>query len=71
MTLWLWSRYAESMDFRAYDTVSHKHSYPGAQEGQPVDIGVAQLGVVPGKAPHIIPPAVADRVVGVHHVAVI
>ena len=44
---------------------------PGAQEGQPVDIGVAQLGVVPGKAPHIIPPAVADRVVGVHHVAVI
>ena len=29
MTLWLWSRYAESMDFRAYDTVSHKHSYGG------------------------------------------
>ena len=29
MTLWLWSRYAEPMDFRAYDTVSHTFAYGG------------------------------------------
>ena len=29
MTLWLWSRYAEPMDFRAYDTHSHTYSYGG------------------------------------------
>ena len=27
MTLWLWSRYAEPMDFRAYDTHGHTYSY--------------------------------------------
>lgn len=29
MTIWLWSKYAEAYDFRAYDTVSHKYSYGG------------------------------------------
>lgn len=29
VTAWLWSRYAEAFDFRAYDTVSHKYSYGG------------------------------------------
>lgn len=27
MTVWLWSKYAEAYDFRAYDTVSHPFSY--------------------------------------------
>ena len=29
MTLWLWSRYAQAMDFRAYDNESHAYSYGG------------------------------------------
>jgi len=29
ITVWLWSKYAEAFDFRAYDTVSHKYSYGG------------------------------------------
>jgi hypothetical protein len=29
MTIWLWSRYAQPMDFRAYDVVSHFYSYGG------------------------------------------
>lgn len=29
MTVWLWSKYAEAFDFRAYDTVKHKYSYGG------------------------------------------
>ena len=44
---------------------------PGTQEGQPVDISITQLGIVPGKSAHIIPPAMANRVIGVHHVTVI
>ncbi|MDQ8734753.1 hypothetical protein [Paenibacillus sp. LHD-38] len=27
MTVWLWSKYAEAYDFRAYDTVQHEFSY--------------------------------------------
>ena len=41
------------------------------QEIQPVDIGVAQLRIVPCKASDIIPPAMADSIIGVHHVAII
>lgn len=29
MTLWLWSKYSEAYDFRAYDTQTHKLSYGG------------------------------------------
>ena len=29
LTVWLWSRYTEAMDFRAYDTVTHIYSYGG------------------------------------------
>lgn len=29
ITVWLWSKYSEAFDFRAYDTVSHKYSYGG------------------------------------------
>ena len=37
MTLWLWSKYAEAFDFRAYDTVSHAFSY-GDMDNHPEGI---------------------------------
>ncbi|KAI7258022.1 hypothetical protein KC345_g10643 [Hortaea werneckii] len=37
MTLWLWSRYAEAFDFRAYDTASHTFSY-GDMDNHPEGI---------------------------------
>jgi len=56
MTLWLWSRYAEPCDFRAYDTVSHAYSYGGVMN---VPEGVANTNEIylklfdamPGKQP--------------------
>jgi hypothetical protein len=37
VSIWLWSKYAEAFDFRAYDTVIHKHSYGGI-DNQPEGI---------------------------------
>lgn len=58
MTLWLWSRYGEAMDFRAYDTVSHAYSYGGVMN---VPEGIANTNEIylklfdrmPGKQPVI------------------
>lgn len=58
MTAWLYSRYAETYDFRAYDKVSHKHSYGGVNNDPE---GIANTNEVylklfeemPGKQPII------------------
>jgi hypothetical protein len=58
MTAWLYSRYAEAYDFRAYDKVSHEHSYGGVDN---VPEGIANTSEIvlklfakmPGKQPII------------------
>jgi len=54
MTLWLWSRYAEPMDFRAYDRKSHTFAYGGINnhpEGiaNTNEIYLSLFGEMPGK----------------------
>jgi hypothetical protein len=52
MTLWLWSRYAEAMDFRAYDVVGHKYSYGGINN---VPQGIANTNEIFFKFFHDMP----------------
>lgn len=54
ITVWLWSKYGEAFDFRAYDTVSHKHSYGGINNhpqgiANTNEILVKLFGQMPGK----------------------
>ncbi|AIQ57018.1 hypothetical protein [Paenibacillus borealis] len=54
LTVWLWSRYAEAFDFRAYDTASHTFSY-GDIDNHPEgiantnEITLKLFGQMPGK----------------------
>lgn len=58
MTAWLYSRYAEAYDFRAYDKVSHKHSYGGVHNvpesiANTSEVVLKLFGEMPGKQPII------------------